>query len=84
MSPSAALAIVVFGLLAVWVLGGLVARLGGLLLLGSGIAALALDPGGAALVAIACGVCLWLAGHWHYALRHHTCKSPLARHLFRR
>jgi hypothetical protein len=25
---------------------------------------------------------LWTLGHWHYALRHHTYKSLLARRLF--
>jgi hypothetical protein len=28
------------------------------------------------------GTALWLAGHWHYAARHHHYKSPLAERIF--
>ena len=56
------------GLLAFWLLGGLVARLGGLLLVFAGLASLALNPQlGVALLTVI-GAATWLAGHWHYAL----------------
>jgi hypothetical protein len=36
----------------------------------------------AGLLTLTIGVVLWLAGHWHYALRHHYYTSPLAQRLF--
>lgn len=70
------------GLLAFWLLGGLVARVGGLLLVLVGAANLAFDPGVGAALLIGAGATIWLFGHWHYALRHHAYKSPLARYVF--
>ncbi|HUB99732.1 MAG TPA: hypothetical protein VMS11_07905 [Solirubrobacterales bacterium] len=70
------------GLLALWMLGGLVARVGGLLLLFVGVANLALDPGTGAAALAGAGGSIWLLGHWHYALRHHAYKCPLARYVF--
>lgn len=70
------------GLLAFWLLGGLIARVGGLLFVFAGVANLALDPRvGAALLIVIGAAATWLAGHWHYALRHHSYKSPLARYV---
>lgn len=68
--------------LLLWLLGGILARLGGLLFVFAGIADVALAPNGSALLLIAMGVLIWLAGHWHFALRHHEYKSPLARYVF--
>lgn len=34
------------------------------------------------LFVLAIGALLWLAGHWHYALRHHEYKSPPAGYVF--
>ncbi len=70
------------GLLVLWPFGGLVARVGGLVLLFVGVVNLALGPrvGGVALTGA--GAVIWLFGHWHYALRHHAYKSPLARYVF--
>lgn len=70
------------GLLAFWLLGGIVARLGGLLVLIAGIVDLAFAPNASACLLIAMGALAWLAGHWHFALRHQAYKSPLARHVF--
>jgi hypothetical protein len=71
-------------LLATWLLGGVVLRIGGLLLilaggLGAGLQG---NPGG--LLVLALGTVLWLVGHWHYAVRHHEYKSPLAGYVFMR
>jgi hypothetical protein len=70
------------GLLAIWLLGGVFLRIGALLLVLAGGLGLALqrDPNGILVLAI--GALLWLAGHWHYALRHHAYKSQLARYVF--
>lgn len=70
------------GLLAFWLLGGLLARLGGLLLVFAGLTSLTLNPQLGAALLIVIGAAMWLAGHWHYALRHHAYKSPLARYVF--
>lgn len=67
-----------------WLLGGVFLRIGGLLLVLAGGFGVGLqhDPNGILVLAI--GALLWLAGHWHYALRHHEYKSPLAGYVFLR
>lgn len=72
------------GLLVLWLLGGVFLRIGGLLsvLAGGFGVGLQQDPSGILVLAI--GALLWLAGHWHYALRHHEYKSPLAGYVFLR
>jgi hypothetical protein len=71
------------GALALWFLGGFVLRLVGLLVFVAGAVGVASGNAGGILVATL-GALGWLAGHWHYALRHQEYKSPLARHLFSR
>lgn len=85
MSTATTIAVLAVALPALWIFGGIVLRLAGLLLFFSGCAGMALgsDPGGSFLVG-AIGVLLWLGGHWLFALRHQQFKSPLARHLFAR
>lgn len=78
------LATVALGLLFVWVLGGLLLRLGGLILALGGAGAIALSGNANGIVVFTIGAVLWLAGHWHYALRHHEYKSPLAGYVFMR
>jgi len=82
MSPAEAAILFLVGLLALWLLGGFVARVGGLLLVFAGTANLALSPQMGAAVLIGIGALMWLLGHWHYALRHQAYKSPLARQIF--
>lgn len=82
MSPVEFAAWLLLGMLSFWLLGGIVARVSGLLLVLTGAANLALDPGVGAALLIVLGTVTWLAGHWHYALRHHSYNSPLARHVF--
>lgn len=81
MIPSA-IGTTIVALAALWLLGGFLARLGGALIALAGVLGLATTGNADALVVTAIGTLLWLAGHWHYALRHHEYKSPLARHLF--
>jgi hypothetical protein len=73
-------ALVAVVLLAVWVAGGALLRVGGAITVLVGLLVALGHPLG--LLFVALGVVAWMAGHWHYALRHHTYKSPLARRLF--
>lgn len=72
------------GLLVIWLLGGVLLRIGGLLLVVAGGLGLALQHDANGILVLAIGALLWLAGHWHHALRHHAYKSPLARYVFLR
>lgn len=72
------------GLLASWLLGGVLLRIGGLLLALAGGFGLALQHDASGALVLVVGALLWLAGHWHHALRHQAYKSPLARHVFSR
>lgn len=81
MSP-VPIALGVLGLLFAWLLGGFLLRLCGLLLVLGGSVGLAVSGDIAGLLFAAIGALLWLAGHWHYALRHQEFKSPLARQAF--
>lgn len=73
----------ILGALALWFLGGFLLRLGGLLIFVAGAVGVAGGNADGVLVA-GLGALGWLAGHWHYALRHQEYKSPLARHFFSR
>ena len=77
-----ALGILALAALLGWLLGGVVLRLGGLLIAVAGLVGLAISGDVAGVLVFAIGAVLWLAGQWHYALRHQEYKSPLARHLF--
>ncbi len=77
-----AIAIAVAATVGFWVAGGLLLRLGGLIVAILGILTLTLNGSLAGVILLATGLALWLAGHWHYALRHHDYKSPLAQRLF--
>jgi hypothetical protein len=57
-------------------------RISGPLLVLVGAGNMALDPRVGAALLIVLGAATWLAGHWHYALRQHAYKSPLARYAF--
>lgn len=73
-------AILVF--IAGWVFGGILLRAVGLALVVLGVAGLIVTGAGSAALVLAIGAAMWLAGHWHYALRHHEYASPLAQRLF--
>jgi hypothetical protein len=76
------LAIVALGLICLWVFGGLLLRLSGLILSLAGAGVVALSGNANGILVFAIGAVLWLAGHWLYALRHGQYKSPLAELLF--
>ena len=72
------------GLLVLWLIGGLLLRIGGLLLVLAGGLGVGLEHNANGILVLAIGALLWLAGHWRYALRHHEYKSPLASYVFLR
>ncbi|MCW2995250.1 MAG: hypothetical protein JWQ18_2745 [Conexibacter sp.] len=75
------LALLTVVLVVIWLAAGIVLRLGGIGVAAVGLLfALLRHPIGLLIAPL--GGVLWAAGHWHYALRHHTYKSPLARRLF--
>jgi hypothetical protein len=78
----AAVGTVALGLLFAWFFGGVLFRLGGFVLALAALAVLALTAEANVIVVFVIGAALWLAGHWHYALRHGDYKSPLAAFLF--
>jgi hypothetical protein len=43
---------------------------------------LAVDHSLVGIILLVLGAPLWLAGHWHYALRHYAYKSPLPQRAF--
>jgi len=77
-----AIAIAVVVIVGLWITGGVILRLGGVLVAILGALVLAVDHSLAGIILLAVGALLWLAGHWHYVLRHHVYKSPLAQRLF--
>ena len=80
----AELAILALVLLFAWVLGGVLLRLGGLAVALAGAAGVAVSGNPNGVLVFALGAALWLAGHWHWALRHGCFKSPLAGFAFGR
>lgn len=70
------------GLLVAWRVGGLLLRVTGATLTVAGLLGLVVFGQGRGLLVAGMGAAIWLAGHWHYALRHQEYKSPLARHIF--
>jgi hypothetical protein len=77
-----AIAIAVVAILGFWIAGGALLRSGGILVALFGVLVPAVDHSLAGIVLLAVGAVLWLVGHWHYALRHHVYKSPLAQRVF--
>lgn len=80
----AALGIAALALLFTWIFGGLLLRVGGLLLVFAGAIVLALSGNANGILVAAIGAVLWLLGHGHYALRHGVWKSQLAGGLWAR
>jgi hypothetical protein len=65
-----------------WLFGGVVLRVGGVVFVLVGLISLVTLTNPAALLMVVIGLVMWLAGHWHFALRHHEYKSPLAQRIF--
>ena len=80
-----ALTVIGIAILAVggfWIFGGVVLRVVGALFAFVGVVSLVTLANPAALFMVVLGLVMWLAGHWHFALRHHEYKSPMARRVF--
>jgi hypothetical protein len=71
--------VVVLGL---WLLGGIVLRVGGAMLAAGGLLDTAATGSPVMVITTVVGTLAWLAGHWLFALRHHYFRSPLARRIF--
>jgi hypothetical protein len=80
----AAIGIAIIACVGFWMVGGVLLRSAGLVVAVLAALNLALVGNPAAIPLFLVGLALWLAGHWHYALRHHEYKSPLARRIFYR
>lgn len=65
-----------------WIFGGIALRVIGVFFVIAGVANLLFLHDPFALFVVVLGFALWLAGHWHFAFRHHEYKSPLARRIF--
>jgi hypothetical protein len=65
-----------------WLFGGVVLRVVGAIFIIVGALSLVTVGELAAFFMVVLGLLMWLAGHWHFALRHHEYKSPLAERIF--
>lgn len=74
--------IAIIAAIGLWLLGGVFLRVGGVIFAFVGALSLITLGDPVALFMVAIGFAMWLAGHWHYALRHHEYKSPLAQRIF--
>lgn len=74
--------IAIIAAVGLWILGGVFLRVGGVILAFVGAVSLITLGDPFALFLILIGLVLWLAGHWHFAMRHHEYKSPLAQRIF--
>jgi hypothetical protein len=78
----AAIGIAIIACASFWIVGGVLLRAAGLIIAALAALNLAIAGDPAAILLFVVGLALWLGGHWHYALRHHVYKSPLARRIF--
>lgn len=76
------LAIAVVAIVGFWIAGGVLLRVGGVGVAVFGVLVLAVDHNLAGIVLLVVGVLLWFVGQWHYAVRRHEYKSPLAQRVF--
>lgn len=68
--------------LGLWLLGGVVLRLSGVLLVAAGLLSTAMTGSPSMALLTMLGALAWLAGQWAHAARHHYFASPLARRIF--
>ncbi|WP_354700519.1 hypothetical protein DSM112329_00798 [Paraconexibacter sp. AEG42_29] len=78
---TAPLALLAFTVLIAWTTGGLLLRTLGTLTVFTGLALTASGEAAGLALAIV-GAIGWLAGHYLYAVRLHTYRSPLARRIY--
>lgn len=74
--------IAILAVVGFWLFGGVVLRVAGIVFVFVGLVSLVTLADPAALLMVVIGLVMWLAGHWHFALRHHEYKSPLAQRVF--
>jgi hypothetical protein len=67
---ASAIGILILALLGFWFLGGILLRVGGVLLVLVGAMGLAVTGNANAVIPLAVGAGLWFAGRLHYAARH--------------
>src|SRR5215204_5919990 len=85
MGGKVAFTVIGIGIFAVggfWLFGGVFLRVVGAFFVFVGGVSLIAFGNFVALFMIVVGFAMWLAGHWHFAFRHHAYKSPLARRIF--
>lgn len=70
MSAASTIGIAIVALVGFWLLGGVLMRIGGTILVLAGGAALAITGNGEAVFLLLAGATLWLAGRAHHAVRH--------------
>ena len=68
--------------LGVWLLGGIVLRVGGVLMVAVGLLSTTVTGSPSAAPLTLLGMVAWLCGQWLYGARHHCFRSPLARRVF--
>lgn len=76
--------IAILAIVGFWLFGGVVLRVAGIVFVFAGLLTLVTLADPVALLMVVIGLVMWLAGHWHFALRHHEYKSPLAQRIFSR
>jgi hypothetical protein len=74
--------VALIAIVGLWIFGGVFLRVAGIVFAFAGAISLITLGDPAALFMVVLGFAMWLAGHWHFALRHHEYKSPLARRIF--
>lgn len=74
--------VAIIAIVGLWIFGGVFLRVGGIVFAFAGAVSLITLGDPVALFMVVLGFAMWLAGHWHFALRHHAYKSPLARRIF--
>ena len=72
----------VLAALGFWLLGGVLLRVGGILLVAVGLLSTATTGSPSAALLTLLGAVAWLGGQWLFAVRHHYFGSPLARRVF--
>lgn len=70
MDAATIIGIAIVALVGFWLLGGVLMRIGGMLLVLAGGAVLAVTGNGGAVLLLLAGAALWLAGRAHHAVRH--------------